>query len=183
NGYVIPWTAGTTLDATSGSAPTYRKWLASSVYSDGSWLYFFNDFPTEEPLGFSFTASDGLTHFGYMNVEVNHTSGVNNDFTATVAGIYYNKTPNAGIVIGSLPPAVVTITSIQVGSANSVTIDFTSSDSAPASAFTLETSPTLGTSASWTTDSGAVISSTGSGTYQAVTAGTGGPAQFYRISH
>jgi hypothetical protein len=183
NGYVIPWTDGTTLDASTGSAPTYRKWLANSVYSDGSWLYFFNDFPTNEALGFSFTAADGLTHFGYMNIQVNHTPGDNNDFTATVTGIYYNKIPNTGIVIGSLPSAVVTITSIHVGAENSVTIDFTSSDNSPASAFTLETSPALGASASWTIDSGAVISSTGSGIYQAVTTGTGGPAQFYRMSH
>ncbi|HVU28445.1 MAG TPA: hypothetical protein VHG71_12005 [Verrucomicrobiae bacterium] len=182
NGYVIPWTVGTTLDSTTGSVPTYKKWLASSAY-DGGWVYFFNNFTNEEALGFSFTASDGLTHFGYMNVQVNHTSGDNNDFTATVAGVYYNKTPNAGIVIGSVPPAVVTITSIHVGSDNSVTINFTSSDNAPASAFTLETSPALGPAASWTADGGAVVSSGSPGLYQAVTISTGGPAQFYRISH
>ncbi len=85
-------------------APTYKKWLASSYFYSGSWHYLFNDFPTDGALGFSFTAADGLTHFGYMNVRVNHVSGANNDFTATVSGIYYNATPNAGIVVGDLPP-------------------------------------------------------------------------------
>lgn len=183
NGYVIPWTVGTNLDASTGSVPTYKKWLANSYFYGGSWLYTWNNFATEEALGFSFTAADGLTHFGYMNVKVNHTSGANNDFTATVTGIYYNATPNAGIVIGALPPAIVKVTSIQVGAGKSVTINFTSSDSAAASAFTLQSSPALGASANWTTDSGAVITSSAPGVYQAVTTGTGGSAQFFRISH
>jgi hypothetical protein len=183
NGYVIPWTVGTTLNATTGSVPTYKKWLANSYFYGGAWLYTWNNFPTEEALGFSFTAGDGQTHFGYMNVKVNHTAGANNDFTATVTGIYYNATPNAGIVIGSLPAAAVTISSIKVGSGNSVTINFTSSDNAAASAFTLQSSPALGASANWTTDSGAVITSSAPGVYQAVTTGTGGAAQFFRVSH
>ena len=41
----------------------------------------------------------------------------------------------------------------------------------------------LGASASWTTDTKAVISSSGPGVYQAVTTGTGGPSQFFRIKH
>jgi len=185
-GYVIPWTNGMTLDASSGSVPTYKKWLASNYYYGGAWLYegsAFNDFPTEEALGFSFTAADGLTHFGYMNVQVNHTVDANNDFTATVTGIYYNGTPNAGIVIGSLPAAALTITSINVGAENSVTINFTSSDNADTSTFALQSSPALGAAADWTTDSGAVITSSAPGVYQAVTTGTGGLAQFFRISH
>ena len=181
NGYVIPWTGGMVLNSTSGSVPTYQNWLASSYYS-GGWHYFWNDFATEGALGFSFTASDGLTHFGYMNVKVNHTPGADNDFTATVYGIYYNATANADITIGAVP-LVVAITHINMAAGNVVTIDFTSSDNAPASAFTLETSPTLGAAASWTADTGAVISSNAPGVYQAVTTGTGGPNQFYRISH
>ena len=101
----------------------------------------------------------------------------------TFNGIYYNKTPNAAIVTGSLPPVIVSATSIQVGAKNAVTINFTSTTNAPTSAFTLETSPVLGASASWTTDTKAVISSSGPGVYQAVTTGTGGPSQFFRIKH
>jgi hypothetical protein len=181
NGYIIPWTTGTVLDSTSGLVPTYRKWLADSYYN-GGWYYFWNNFSTEGSLGFSFTANDGQTHFGYMDVKVNHTPGSDNDFSATVYGIYYNATPNASITIGAVP-VDVKITDISLGAGNSVTINFTSSDNAPTSAFTLETSPVLGSSANWTADAGAVISTNAPGAYQAVTTGTGAPAQFYRISH
>ena len=39
NGYVVPWTVGMTLDASTGLVPTYKKWLATSYFSGGSWLY------------------------------------------------------------------------------------------------------------------------------------------------
>ena len=183
NAYLIPWTIGMTINATTGSAPLYKRFLANSY----SGIYGFNNFTSSEALGFDFTSSlDGQRHFGYMDIQVNHTSGIlgtYNDFTATVAGIYYNATPNASITIGDLPAVVVTVTSIHVEPGNSVTINFTSSDNGPASAFTLETTSALGASANWTTDAGAVISSSASGVYQAVTTGTGGTAQFYRIRH
>jgi hypothetical protein len=182
NGYIIPWTNGAVLDSGTGLAPTYKKWLASSIYYNAGWYYLFNDFPTSEALGFSFTAGDGQTHFGYMDIAVNHTQGANNDFTATVYGVYYNKTPNAAITIGAVP-VEVTITNITTGPGNTVTMDFTSTDNAPASTFKLETSANLGSAASWVLDTGAVISSNSAGKYQAVTTATGGPAQFYRISH
>jgi hypothetical protein len=102
NGYIVPWTTGMTLDATTGSAPTYKRWLANSSFS-GGWQYAWNNFATEGALGFSFTAADSLTHFGYMDVKVNHTPGMNNDFTATVAGVYYEAMPNTGITIGVVP--------------------------------------------------------------------------------
>jgi hypothetical protein len=183
NGYVIPWTIGLVLNSSSGYAPTYKNWLANSTFYKGAWTYAWNDFPTEEALGFSFTASDGLTHFGYMNVMVNHTAGANNDFTATVTGIYYNATANAAITIGELPAPKVVVTKISVGAGNSVTINFTSTDNAAVSAFTLQTSPSLGASATWAADAGAVITSTAPGVYQAVTTATAGPSQFYRVNH
>ena len=102
---------------------------------------------------------------------------------AAAPHVLFAKTPNAAIVTGSLPPVIVSATSIQVGAKNAVTINFTSSDNAAASVFTLETSQVLGASASWKTDTKAVISSSGPGVYQAVTTGTGGPAQFFRIKH
>ena len=187
NSYVIPWTNGMTLDAATGSSPTYRRFLAEGYHAYS--IYLFNNFTTNSgalgpfDLGFSFIGGDSQTHFGYMDIQVNGAPDVYGDFTATVNGIYYNATPNAAIVMGDLPPALVTITGITVGAGNSVTINFTSSDNAPATAFTLETSSALGTSADWTTDAGAVISSATPGVYQAVTTGTGGAAQFYRISH
>jgi hypothetical protein len=186
NAYVIPWTNGMTLNATTGSSPTYKRFLANSSFQYS--YYLFNNFTANNgalgpfEMGFSFTGGDGQTHFGYMDIQVNGTKGAFGDFTATVNGIYYNKTPNADITIGAVP-VVVTITRINVGQGNAVTINFTSTDNAATSAFTLETSPVLGASANWTADAGAVISSSSPGVYQAVTTGSGGPAQFFRISH
>lgn len=187
NSYVIPCTNGMTINATTGSLPTYKRFLANSYF--GSQIYLFNNFTTNSgavgpfDLGFSFVDEGGNTHFGYVNLEVNGQPGVFGDFTVTVNSIYYNETPNAAITTGSLAPAVVTVTSISVGPGNAVTINFTSSDSAAASAFNLQTSPTLGVSANWTTDGGAVVTSTTPGVYQAVTTASGGPTQFYRVSH
>jgi hypothetical protein len=187
NTYVIPWTNGLTINATTGSSPTYKRFLANS--EPGLGYYLFNNFTTNSgalapfDLGFSFVDEGGNTHFGYINLQVNGAPDVYGDFTVTVNGIYYNETPNAAVTIGSLSPAVVTVTSISVGPENAVTINFTSSDSAAASAFTLQTSPILGVSANWTTDGGAVITSTSPGVYQAVTTATGGPTQFFRVSH
>ena len=191
--YLIPWTNGVTFNATTGFTASGGK--LAYIFS-GDYIYY-NSFdphsagagPLPYYLGFSFTGGDGKTHFGYMNVQVSMTEisiGYGEDivdFSVLVNGIYYNQTPNAAIVTGSLPPVIVSATSIQVGAKNAVTINFASSDNAAASAFTLETSPVLGASANWTTDTKAVISTSGPGVYQAVTTGTGGPSQFFRIKH
>jgi len=188
SGYINPWTNGMTLNATTGHTSA-EPWLAGYGYEP---FYFIEDFPVSGPppyeLGFSFIGGDGKTHFGYMNIACQFVTNQELPYGSEwvevmVSGIYYNKTPNAAIVTGSLPPVIVSATSIQVGAKNAVTINFTSSDNAAASAFTLETSPVLGASASWTTDTKAVISSSGPGVYQAVTTGTGGPSQFFRIKH
>src|SRR5665213_493557 len=194
--YLIPWTNGVTLNATTGFTASGR--FLADYYGYGAYVSFDPSFfgpygwrpgPLPYYLGFSFTGGDGKTHFGYMNIQVNKTEvsvGYEEniyDFSVLVNGIYYNQTPNAAIVTGSLPSVIVSATSIQVGAQNAVTINFTSTTNAPASAFTLETSPVLGASASWTTDTKAVIASSGPGVYQAVTTGTGGPSQFFRINH
>ncbi len=109
--YIIPWTVGQYVgpignSLTPGeSKPTYKNFLANS--SHGTSTYLFNNFPASEgaqAVGFQFTgATDGLVHFGYMDVQVNGAPGVYGDFSATVTGIYYNQTPNAGITIGEVP--------------------------------------------------------------------------------
>lgn len=93
NAYLIPWTVGTTVD-NSGSAPTYRRWLATSG---------FNNFPSESALGFEFTSDASgspQTHYGYLDVQVNGTSG---NFTATVSDLYWNMTPNGGVPVAVVP--------------------------------------------------------------------------------
>ena len=187
---IIPWTNGMTLNATTGyiaSVPYVALYVdyyeAYTRFTDYVWSS-----PPPYELGFSFIGGDGKTHFGYMNIYcqliVNPGAPYGREWReAIIDGIYYNKTPNAAIVTGALPPAIVSATSIQVGAKNAVTINFTSSDNAAASAFTLETSPVLGASANWTTNTTAVITSSGPGVYKAVTTSTGGPSQFFRIKH
>jgi len=91
--YLIPWTVGSTMGG-SGSAPTYKRFLATSG---------FNMFPSTSALGFSFTSDSSgspQTHYGYLDVQVNGTSG---NFTATVSDLYWNMTPNAGLVVNAVP--------------------------------------------------------------------------------
>jgi hypothetical protein len=74
------------------------------------------------------------------------------------------------------------ITSINVGPANAVTLQFTCSDNSPASNFQLWWSPAVADGANWQQDTGAVITSIGTGLYQVVTTGPADTA-FYRIRH
>jgi hypothetical protein len=193
NPYLVPFLGGTTIDATTGAAATYAPRLADSYLYTISGVYYNaldSKYITTGALGFQFVGSvDGKTHFGYMDVQINPTTnalGLLIIKSVVIQGVYYNATPNAGITV----PIQVNISSINVGAGNAVTINFTSNDNAPASAFTLQTSPTLGASASWTTDTSATISLiTGANpagginqaSYQAVTTATGGTSQFYRL--
>lgn len=188
NPYVIPWTNGVVLNASAGSEPQYRNFLANSYYGNPG-EYLFNDFETNSgghgfALAFQFKSGlDGQEHFGYMNIQVNGTPFAYGDFTVTVNDIHYNATPNTALTIVDIRPTVVTVTGMKVGPGNSVLIDFTSTDNAAASTFKLLKSPGVGVLANWQTDSGAVITSTLPGVYQASTTAPGGPMQFYRISH
>lgn len=100
--YLIPWTTGMYVSASTGSKPTYKDFLANGNHTTSTYL--FNDFTTTEALAFEFVGkTDGLVHFGYMDIQVDGAPGVYGDFAATVTGIYYNETANAGITIGEVP--------------------------------------------------------------------------------
>jgi PEP-CTERM motif len=102
NSYIIPWTAGMTIDGSSASKWTYKGFLANGNH--GASTYLFNNFTSTEAMGFEFVSGlDNQVHFGYMDVQINGTPGVYGDFSATVTGIYYNETPNAGITVGEVP--------------------------------------------------------------------------------
>ncbi|MGH7976741.1 MAG: hypothetical protein ACREC8_08760 [Limisphaerales bacterium] len=187
--YLHAWLGGTTINASTGIPPTYQPRLAIAYYFL-DYVALNNFFPATGSLGFSFVSGlDGQTHFGYIDVRVNSGTNSLGDkiiTSLTVNDIYYNATPNEGITV----PVEVVVTNIIAGANNAITIDFSSNDNAAASAFTLETSPTLGPSANWATDPEAVITLLHAGAankplayYQAVTTGTGAPSQFYRISH
>ena len=190
--YTQAWLGGKTINATTGFPPTYRPLQAfgrlAVAYGNGTLLN--NKFPESAALGFSFVGGDSQTHFGYMDVRVNGVT--NNPYSmitsVTVEDVYYNATPNAGITI----PAKFRISNIAIGAGNEITINFTSNTNTPAAELTLLTSPTLGPSASWTPDAGAVITQTlvanPNGAkplahYQAVTTGSNTPSQFFLISH
>ena len=187
--YLHAWLGGETINASTGVVPHYKPRLAVAY---GNGLYLNNKFPATAAIGFSFISGfDGQPHFGYMDVRVNGSTnslGQRIITSVSVKDVYYNATANAGITV----PESVIVTNITVGAENLVTIDFSSNTNTPASAFTLETSPTLGPAASWTTDTGAAITqkvvANPNGAkplayYQAVTTGTGAPSQFFRISH
>ena len=196
NAYLVPFLGGTTINATTASAPWYQprlevSYLVPSPYG-GFYNYLDSKYITSGALGFSFVGStDGQTHFGYMDVQVNTTKN-NAGFvivkSVVIRDAFYNATPNAGITI----PIAVAIASANFGTNNAVTIQFTSNDNADLSTFTLQTSPALGTAASWVTDTSATISlvtaanpSAGlnQAVYQAVTTSTGARSQFFRIKH
>ena len=103
NGYIIPWTAGSTINATTGSLPTYKKWLATSA---------FDNFPTTKTMGFEF-ASGGQEYFGYMDIQIVTTGSALT--SATITDIYYNATPNTGITIPSAVPEPSSLALLAVG--------------------------------------------------------------------
>jgi hypothetical protein len=195
NAYAVCFLGGTTINATTASAPWYEPRLGVSYFVPspygGFYNYVDNKYVTTGALGFQFIGSvDGQTHFGYLDVQVNtvRSGGVAIVQSVVVKDVHYNATPNAPITV----PTTVAISAITVGADNAVTITFTSTDNADPSTFTLETSPALGAAASWTTDAGAAITQTqaanpgggiNQGTYEIVTTGTGASAQYFRIQH
>ena len=101
NGYVIPWTVGTTVNGTTGTAPTYHRWLANKNPNNAT--YDFNNFSNEGAMGFQFTSSISgslQTYFGYVDLQVNGAPG---SFTVTVDDIYWETTPGAGIQVQAVP--------------------------------------------------------------------------------
>lgn len=191
--YLHAWMGGEIISGATGVAPTYRPRLAIAYYFLGGDVLN-NKFPVDGVVGFQFVNSGGQTNFGYVDLQVNRQNVVVNGVTnpvissVTINDVYYNKTPNAGIAV----PISVVVTNISVGPGNVVTIGFTANTNAPATAFTLQTSPALGASANWTTDPNAVINNTVQANpnnakllagYQAVTITNGGPSQFYRLSY
>ncbi len=209
NAYCVAFVGGSIIgNNTNTTAPWYGNRLALS-YNFGTdlypWVnYAWNNFPgyPAQCLGFEFTSSaDGQIHFGYMDVQVNFTSasrdiitpsGTTNTLTkqivksVVISDCRYETTANAGITV----PKLLKITNI-TNEVDKVTIDFSpnSTENADASAFVLETSPTVGPSASWTADTNLVYlaqltqaSTTSPATYQAQTVrATDATSQYWRI--
>jgi hypothetical protein len=200
NAYAACFLGGTVINSTNGSAPFYKPRLGLCYFAKnnygGFYNYVDNKYITTGALGFEFVGSvDGQTHFGYMDVQVNTvlSNSIPVVQSVVIQDVYYNATPNAGITV----PIMVKISDITIdtNNNNAVTINFTSNDNADPSTFTLETRPTLGATANWTTDTAASIAQAttpASGIppngldltiYTAVTTAPSGASQFYRIKH
>ena len=101
NGYVIPWTVGLTVNSTTGTAPTYKRWLANKSFSNPA--YDFNNFSSRGAMGFQFiseTSGSAQTHFGYVDLQVN---GARGSYTVTVDSIYWETSPNTSIRVSAVP--------------------------------------------------------------------------------
>jgi hypothetical protein len=138
----------------------------AGTWADGQTAYF----------GFRF-APAGTVLYGWGRMRRSGTDLTLEDWAYDDSG----SPINAGSTGTS--PAEPFITGITLGAGNQVTIAFTCSDNAAASAFRLKTSSAVGPSAAWATDTGATISSNTPGVYQAITTATGGSGQFYIIGH
>ena len=101
NGYVIPWTVGLTINSTTGTAPTYQRWLANKSFTNPA--YDFNNFSSRGAMGFQFlsdVSGSTQTHFGYVDLQVNGAPG---SFTVMVDDIYWETSPNTGIEVSAIP--------------------------------------------------------------------------------
>jgi hypothetical protein len=179
--------------------PGYHPSLGIS-YNYTSYYPFVNSHWTEVPgfpeeyVGFKFTSSvDGQNHFGYMDMQVNFKEATIGAATETIVksvvinDCRYETTPDASVTV---PSAIKIIGFTKDPSNNNlVTIDFGpnwANDNS--SIYVLETSPTLGPSATWVTDPQGLVTQTGTAnidapaTYEALTYPTAaGTAQFWRI--
>jgi hypothetical protein len=183
---------------TNSLVPSYQPRLGIS-YNYTATSPFVNSHWTEVPgfpeqyVGFQFTGQDGKNHFGYMDIQVSFkqaTVGADTTWvvnTVVINDCRYETTPDAGVTI----PSAIKITSFTQDPSqnNLITINFGpnwANDNL--SAYVVETSPTLGPSAVWTTDPKAQVSQTGTAdidapaTYQALTyPADGASTQFWRV--
>lgn len=214
NSYCVAFLGGLAIgNNTNSPAPWYQPQLGIS-YNYGSafpWKNYVNSsfqngFPNNI-LGFRFTSSvDGQEHFGYMDVKTTfvsmtfeHLDPSGNPTTSTkkvlksvvVNDCYYETTPMADITV----PKLIKITSIvnQTAVDGTIIINFgPNSVDDPAESFEVQTSPTLGPSAVWTTDQQAFVyqvtpqkltsNPIKPATYQAITyPAAGASSQYWRI--
>jgi hypothetical protein len=212
NSYCAAFLGGAVIgNNTNSPAPFYQPQIGIS-YNFGSafpWVNYINSlfqggFPNQS-LGFRFTSSvDGQQHFGYMDIQLNFvpvtvdTLDPNGNPTTITKKIckslvindcVYETTPQASITVPKLLE-VTKITNqdglVTIGFGPNTTVNY------DPSAFVVETSPTLGPSASWVTDVNAAVyqltvptfkaSYSLPGTYQAITqSAPGATSQYWRI--
>jgi hypothetical protein len=209
NAYCGPFLGGAIIGTNAyTTVPSYHPRLGLSYnygpypWSNPAWTEV-PGFPVDT-LGFEFTSSvDGQNHFGYMNVAITFASASlpyidpsGNTNTATkkivksivINDCRYETTPNASIVVPKLIKITGLVNNTHVDGTFVINFAPNSTENDPETAFVVETSPTLGPSANWKTDSTALLSQLTNGnasnpaTYQAVTRpATGVTSQYWRI--
>jgi hypothetical protein len=217
NSYCVAFLGGVAIGNNADSPPPWYQPQLGISYNYGStgfpWKNYVNSsfkagFPNQF-LGFRFTSSvDGQEHFGYMEIKTTfvpmtfeHTDPNTGELTTSTKQIFqslvindcvYESTPGAEITV----PSRLQITSFVDKRAEdgSMVINFGPNwtEDLDMTAMALETSPTLGPSAVWTTDDQAFIiqltppKTTSNpikpATYQAVTyPATGATSQYWRV--
>jgi hypothetical protein len=70
-------------------------------------------------IGFEFTAADGETHYGYVDVttSLTGTTNANAKATLTYVNAFYDTTPNEAITIGALVPEPGSLAALAFGAA------------------------------------------------------------------
>ncbi len=217
NSYCVAFLGGAIIgNNTNSPAPWYQPQLGIS-YNYGSafpWKNYVNSsfkagFPNQF-LGFKFTSSeDGQEHFGYMDVKttfvpmtfehIHPDTGESTTSTKQVLqsvvinDCYYETTPEADITVPKRLQITSFINNTAVDGSYIINFGPNWTEDISVSDLVVETSPTLGPSASWTADDQAFVYQVAPpkltsnpikpATYQAITyPAPGATAQFWRIS-
>jgi len=215
NSYCVAFLGGAIIgNNTNSPAPWYQPQLGIS-YNFGTafpWKNYVNSsfragFPNNF-LGFRFTSSvDGQEHFGYMDVKTTfvpmtfeHLDPDGNPTTSTkqilqsvvINDCVYETTPGADITVPNFIKATGIINNIDVDGSIIINFGPNWTEDIDPSTLVVETSPTLGPTAVWTTDNQAsvyqvtpprtTLNPIRPATYQAVTYPTpGATSQYWRI--
>ena len=214
NSYCVAFLGGAIIgNNTNSPAPWYQPQIGISYNFGAAFPWknyvnssFQNGFPNNI-LGFRFTSSvDGQEHFGYMDVKTtfvsmsfdhldpdgNPTTSIKKVLQSMVINdCVYETTPEADITVPKLLKVTSLVNNTEVDGTIVIRFGPNSTENDPPEAFALETSPTLGPSAVWTTDTQAYIEQLTQATfgnpikpatYRAITYPTPGEtSQYWRI--
>lgn len=200
NAYIGAFLGGQIIGSnTNTTVPWYAPRLGISYNGTPTYPfinYHWSEIPgfPQQYIGFKFTSSaDGQNHFGYMDMQVNFEQATIGSATkwvvksVVIKDCRYETTANGSVVV----PSAIKITSFTEDPAQNhlITINFGPNwPNDNTSTYVLETSPTLGPSATWAPDPLALVFQTGTANadtpaaYQALTyPAPGATAQFWRI--
>lgn len=169
------------FEQTNAVALTTTIWQCTSALPltvASNWQTYVFNFNPASGYMFKASGSDPIDLTSVIDIRLRFFNGSLDTNTQSVFLDDFEGYPAKPLATVTIPHPV--ITGITVGSGSSVVINFTSSDNSPSGNFMLQTNAVLSSSNAWSQDTGASIISTGIGTYQATTTGSG-TKLFYRI--